>query len=39
MQITVVEHPLIKHKLSKMRDINSTSLPAISANGLMKLPC
>ena len=25
MQITVVEHPLIKHKLSKMRDINSTS--------------
>ena len=25
MQITIVEHPLIKHKLSKMRDINSTS--------------
>ena len=25
MQITVVEHPLIKHKLSKMRDVQTTS--------------
>ena len=25
MQITVVEHPLIKHKLSKMRDVETTS--------------
>ena len=30
MQITVVEHPLIKHKLSKMRDINSTSFPRMA---------
>ena len=44
MQITVVEHPLIKHKLSKMRDVQTTSRDfrewlETSANGWTKLPC